>query len=228
MVRGSVRWPHQFTITLKGDQRVFTLNELPNHPTGTFPIARDDPAYQYDRNPNRIAAHNISFALPANPKLAPNPQCAPPGAVGVLLTGVFVFNALDDPGRDAVAHETQDRCQGHPQATGYYHYHSLTTCLDDRPGPDGNSKLVGYAIDGFGIFGSYENGRRLTTRDLDDCHGRTSTIDWDGRKVSMFHYVATPDYPYTVGCLRGGYDQSLSRKLMGPPPRRRPGGPPGG
>ena len=74
-----------------------------------------------------------------------------------------LFNALDAPGRDAVAHETQDRCHGHPQQNGVYHYHSLTNCIADKPGPDGNSPLVGYAIDGFGIYGRYENGKPLST-----------------------------------------------------------------
>jgi hypothetical protein len=50
-------------------------------------------------------------------------------------------------------------------------------------------------------------------------------VDWDGRKVKMFHYVATPDFPYTVGCLRGAYDRETVRAIGGPPPMRR--GPPG-
>lgn len=224
VVRGSVRWPHKFSVTRQGDKRVLISNDYPDHATGIFPIARDDPAYQFDRNPNRITQQNFRIALPANPQLAPQPQCAP-GVVGILLSGVALFNALDAPGRDAVAHETQDRCQGHPQQSGVYHYHSLSNCLDDRPGPDRNSKLVGYALDGLGIYGSYEDGRQLTSADLDACHGRTSIIEWDGRRVAMYHYVATPDFPYTVGCLRGTYDRALVRQIGGGPPRRR--GPPG-
>ncbi|HZD89997.1 MAG TPA: YHYH protein, partial [Pseudolabrys sp.] len=154
-VRGAVRWPHSFDIARRGDERVFTSNDLPNHPTGHFPIARNDPAFRIDRNPNSIRRQHIHFELPAHPTWAAHAHCAP-GAVGILLTGVALFNALDAPGRDAVAHETQDRCHGHPQAGGVYHYHSLTNCLNDKPGPDGDSPLVGYAIDGFGIYGSYE------------------------------------------------------------------------
>ena len=50
----------------------------------------------------------------------------------------------------------------------------------------------------------------------------TSEIVWDGRKVKMYHYVATADFPYTAGCLRGDYDRSIMRRIGGPPP-----GPPG-
>ena len=223
-VRGSVTWPHSFKVTRQGDRRVLASNDFPDHPTGHFPIARNDPAYRIDRNPNSIRRQRIRIELPANPKLAAHAHCAPP-AVGILLTGVALFNALDAPGRDAVAHETQDRCHGHPQQRGVYHYHSLTNCLKDKPDADGNSPLVGYAIDGFGIYGPYENGRQLTTADLDACHGKTSMVEWDGREVKMYHYVATVDFPYTIGCLRGGYDRAVMRAIAGPPPRRR--GPPG-
>ena len=203
---------------------------FPATPPGRFPISRSDPAFRYDTNPNRLRRQNIRLALPASPTLAARAHCAP-GAVGIMLTGVALFNALDAPGRDALAHETQDRCQGHPQQSGVYHYHSLSSCIDDKPGADGNSPLIGYAIDGFGIYGPYENGRQLTTADLDACHGKTSVIDWDGRKEKMYHYVATADFPYTVGCLRGNYDRRLVRAhrrsaarartlgRRGPPPR---------
>jgi hypothetical protein len=173
---------------------VLTSNDYPDDPTGIFPIARNDPGYRFDRNPNQITRQNFRIELPAHPKLAAQPRCAPP-VVGILLSGVALFNALDAPGRDAVAHETQDRCQGHPQQSGVYHYHSLSSCLADRSGPDGNSELVGYALGGFGIYGSYEDGRQLTSADLDACHGRTSIIEWDGRKVAMYPSWRRPISP---------------------------------
>ena len=42
------------------------------------------------------------------------------GPIGFLLTGGVFFNALDAQGKDAVAHEVQDRCQGHPERSGAY------------------------------------------------------------------------------------------------------------
>jgi hypothetical protein len=233
LVDGDVKWPSHYTITLKGDRRAFTTNDLPNHGTGTFPIAPTDDAYQYDRNPNSIKSQDFDFDLPANPQAADQPGCAP-GAVGILLSGAVLFNALDAPGRDAVAHETQDACQGHPQEGGVYHYHSVSTCLEDKRLPDGHSALVGYAVDGFGIFGRYgENGKLLTSADLDACHGHTHAIPWDGKMVVMYHYHATWDFPYTIGCMHGPYSQAVMQKISGfgnGPPRggrqgQRQGGP---
>ena len=45
-------------------------------------------------------------------------------------------------------------------------------------------------------------------------------IDWDGRKVKMYHYVATADFPYTVGCLRGDYDRAAGARHRRPAARR--------
>ena len=110
----------------------------------------------------------------------------------------------DAQGKDAVAHEVQDRCQGHPECSGAYHYHSLTTCLEGAGPAGAHSPLVGYALDGFGIHGRHgEGGVVLANADLDECHGHTHEIEWDGRRVSLYHYHATWEYPYTLGCFRG-------------------------
>lgn len=224
VVPGNVSWPYNFKMSLQQGTRVFTTNDFPSHGTGTFPISAGSDAYRYDRNPNSIAAQNMSLQLPANPGMAPAPACAP-GAVGILLSGAVLFNALDAPGRDAVAHETQDRCQGHPQVSGVYHYHSVSPCVDTRREADGHSALVGYALDGFGIYGRYgENGRELASADLDECHGHTHTILWDGKPLAMYHYHATQDFPYTVGCMRGRYRMSDVMTISGPPPTQRTGG----
>ena len=227
VVSGKVVWTPDFKMTVRGDNRIFTSNDLPNHPTGTFPIPTSDAAYQVDRNPNAIKQQSVSVTLPANPVAAAQPLCAP-GAVGILLTGSVLFNALDAPGRDAIAHETQDSCQGHPQQAGVYHYHWVTTCIDDKRLADGHSALVGYALDGFGIFGRFgEKGAALSSSDLDACHGHTHAIPWNGKMVVMYHYHATWDFPYTIGCFHGAYAQENVRAISGPPPQGR-GGPRGG
>lgn len=206
-VRGKITWPEaQFTITTSSGgrdvTRVATGNGLPvNTPTGTFPVAQDDPAFQIDRNPNSIRAQQVAWTLPRTPAAAAQPSCVPMGPIGVALNGVAIFNALDAGLRDAVAHEVQDLCSGHPEMRGTYHYHGPSPCLPNQTGAE---TLVGYALDGFGIFSMYDaHGRELTNADLDACHGRVSEIDWDGTRVSMYHYVLTREYPYTIGCFHG-------------------------
>jgi hypothetical protein len=200
-VDGSVTWPYSFSISTSGTQRVFTFNDLPKHPTGTFPISPSDDAYQYDRNPNSITAHSLSIQVPLNPVLSKK-QCVR-GEVGIMLSGALLFDGLDAGGRDAVEHEIQDSCGGHPQSGGLYHYHDLSACVSD-PYTGGQSALLGYALDGFGIYGKYDaNGKVLTNADLDSCHGRKSKVMWNGQLTKIYHYVMTTEYPYSVGCFRG-------------------------
>ena len=225
IVDGEIQWAqHAFTITLEGDTRLLQTNDLPDHPTGVFPIAPSDDAYAYDRNPNRITEQAL-IMLPANPTPANIASCLAPGAVAVLDSGVVVYDALDALTRDAVAHETQDGCQGHPQIEGQYHYHSLSECIDDAG--EGHSARVGYAMDGFGLYGVRgEDGAPLTNTDLDECHGHTHEIEWDGQMVTMYHYHATYEYPYTVGCFRG--TPALTAAPMGGGQQPAGGQPPAG
>lgn len=202
-VDGDVVWDnYKYEIKLEGDTRKLIGNGLPNHQTGVFPVQPTDDAHNYDKNPNAIKETQIVYNLPAVPALADAPSCVPMGAIGVMKTGVVIFNAVDLQGKDAVAHEIQDKCSGHPETTGQYHYHNLSKCIEETA--NSHSELVGYAIDGFGIFGMFgENGKELTNADLDECHGHTHEILWDGKRVVMYHYHATKEYPYTIGCLRG-------------------------
>jgi YHYH protein len=218
-VSGENAWDAVFAMKVEDGKRLFTTNDLPSHPTGTFPIGREEEAYKYDPNPHRIKAQEFAFQLPLDPILASEPSCVP-GAIGVLTTGSALFNALDAPGRDAVAHETQDLCQGHPQPAGVYHYHNVSVCVaDNRAETGGHSDLVGYLIDGFGIYGRYgEGGKLLTSADLDECHGHAHDILWNGKTASMYHYHATWDFPYTAGCMKGGVSMKAMKILSGPRP----------
>ena len=68
----------------------------------------------------------------------------------------------------------------------------------------GPSTVVGFAHDGFPIVVERDaRGNLPTNADLDRCHGRTSTIVLDGKKVEMYHYSATYEFPYFIGCYAG-------------------------
>jgi hypothetical protein len=183
-----------------------STNDLPTGQiTGTFPIASSDPAYAYDRNPNRISAQDFTWTVPADPSAAAAPSCLGLGPIGVSTDGVVFFNALDAGGRDAGAHEVQDACDGHPEMRGAYHYHTFSRCLATGASTRaGSSTLVGYAFDGYGIYVERDaKGDLPTDADLDVCHGRTSSVVWDGRQQVMYHYDVTLEYPYTLGCYHG-------------------------
>ena len=205
LVDGAVEWPEaSYRVRLSGSTRVLSGNGLPtSHTTGAYPISQSDDVYRYDRNPNAIRSQTVRFELPARPRKASSAQCISGGAVGVLDSGVALFHAVDATGRDAAANEVQDSCDGHPQISGVYHYHALPRCL--MTGSKGaHSKRIGWALDGFPIYGPRgEGGEYMRNSRLDACHGHTHTIVIDGRKRSTYHYHATMEFPYTVACFRG-------------------------
>ena len=110
--------------------------------------------------------------------------------------------SIDERNRDAVAYETQDVCDGHPQQAGQYHYHAVPSCL--LGASKGASTVVGFARDGFPIVVERNAAGELPTNaDLDECHGRTSPVLLDGEVVTTYHYSATYEFPYFIGCYRG-------------------------
>lgn len=206
IVDGQNTWDSEFSITLDGEQRLIAGNGLPSSVTGNYPTASSDDAYQYDRNPHSITEQNISYILATNPTIADESSCLDMGAIGIMINGTVFFNALDSSGRDAGAWETLDGCAGHPESTGEYHHHDLPDCVVEIGGDtgEGHSPLVGYALDGFGLYGHRsEDGETMTNETLDECHGHTHVVEWDGEMIEIYHYHATYEYPYTLGCYRG-------------------------
>ena len=71
-VDGNVNWDASYSETMSGGSRVITTNDLPrDHTTGVFPVQPSDPAYQYDRNPNQIAAQSLTYTLSASSNRSP-------------------------------------------------------------------------------------------------------------------------------------------------------------
>lgn len=149
------------SITVEGDRRVIVANGLPDHLTGRFPNAD---------NPNRIAAQQYRFTMPARPvaNATPTPLVAQP--FGIAVNGV-----LFDPGTAEYWHDDRgsgwhyeakgdafslglDANNAHVQPNGAYHYHGIPTALLKRLS-DGEAKitLLGWAADGFPIYGPWDH-----------------------------------------------------------------------
>jgi len=130
---------------------------IPTYDVGPFP----------DGNPNIPGNQNRLFRIPRSPQPAGVPTNTGLGAIGVWVNGVVMFNAKDARSynnlgfwnQNAVFVEADgfDSALGHPAMGGLYHHHqrpiALLTQLGDRPGV--HSPLIGYAFDGFPIYGPY-------------------------------------------------------------------------
>lgn len=120
-----------------------------------------------------------------------------------------------------------DSCVGHSDGKHQYHYHIPPFCLLDAMGlsvpstPDwwindegtevrayadmvtqfltssGSSPVIGFARDGFPIFGPYDDeGTLVTSTGLDECNGKI-----DG--LGNYGYYLSVDPPFAPTCLRG-------------------------
>lgn len=206
-VVGANIFDSEFNVALDGQgNRVITGNNLPTLPVGTFPIERNTVAWNYDKNPNNISSHVVNITFDAIPTVNDTPSCVGFGSNGISLAGSAIYQGSSTLGTDAAAWEILDNNGGHTDGTETYHYHYLAEAVLEELDPDdgGHSKLMGYMQDGFGIFGPRgEDGDILASADLDECHGHTHEIEWDGEIRNMFHYHWTYDFPYNVGCFRG-------------------------
>jgi hypothetical protein len=216
-MEGSVSLKSELKITESRTTRRFKSNGIPNHPIGVFPIAKDSPAYKYyaalpaegyeNAAEIPVAPYDLDVLLPLNPKIAKKPNCIKSLMTGFALTGAawHVEIAADSKANtfDPNAALPTDRCFGHPYE-GEYHYHGYSWKCMKKGTPGKQSPLLGYALDGFGIYGPLDaNGKVITNAQLDECHGRVGKVMFNGKMQNMYHYVLNNEYPYSIGCLKG-------------------------
>jgi hypothetical protein len=149
----------------------------------------------FSQNPNKIAEQNITFKIPLTPAADAAHSATPLGPIGVSLNGVPFFNQYAGPNLPLTNEiNSFDQYYGHPQQTGQYHYHAEPYYLTTNKGKDA---LLGFLLDGFPVYGPLENGKTVSTSDLDAYHGHTSvTADYPS---GIYHYHTTSTDPYING-----------------------------
>lgn len=156
----------EVNITVQGDYRYISSNGIPTS-HGPFP----NPG-----NPNSISAQSYQFRLPLAPVMPSQSQAVTRGAnFGVALNGI-PFDPLSadfwNEGRrthevsswnyEAMRNSIQfglDHNNAHVQPNGAYHYHGLPKVLYQKLSlgktPPDQMVLIGYAADGFPMYGLY-------------------------------------------------------------------------
>lgn len=219
-VNGSETMESEFEMIVDDTTRRMKGNGVPNHPMGIYPIPTNTLAYEvYGSLPAQgypnaaeipTLPYELDITVPRYPTVSEDgPYCLTPVVIGVATQTGATWHleyaaSADYQAVDPNAALFTDLCWGHPYET-QYHYHGYSwKCFPDQGKPGDHSPLLGYALDGFGIYGPYsENGVFVTNDDLDECHGHEHAIEWEGQTVPMYHYHVNNEYPYSIGCYKG-------------------------
>ena len=123
-----------------------------------------------------------------------------------------------------------DYCCGHPSPDNTYHYHKYPICINSPWADEGNSHspLLGWAFDGFPIYGPYVKAGVLAKDAAGDEGLNDFNLHTDAERGP--HYQVTPGkFPYIIGGY-WGTRQGLARRRSGAEGGHggRRGGPDGG
>ncbi|BCX49796.1 hypothetical protein HAHE_37040 [Haloferula helveola] len=150
---------NQVSIRVAGKRRIIQSNGIPDHDTGQFPSRN---------NPNSITEQSYSFEIPVKPEVSSRGTAVGHNLFGVALNGVVFDPATAEYYRNDRSSDWNYEALGgavdlglddhhaHVQPTGAYHYHGLPSGLFERlSGGKQQMTLVGWAADGFPIYGLY-------------------------------------------------------------------------
>jgi arylsulfatase A-like enzyme len=251
-VNRSIVFSGAFSISVQGDQCVFSTNVIPNHDFN-------------DGNtsfPNSVKAQNAQFSVTTDPLIA---ELVTPLSLNVnnaiLLNGVVVdllaagcfgiadgkigCNNINQAWRYDPMFVTNgfvvDTHNAHAQPDGTYHYHGSPKALFSNEDPQTPSPLVGFAADGFPIFGPYFDDTNTVRKALSSFKLKTGnrptdngqpggTYDGSYRddyeyvpqhgdldecngmlKNGQYAYYITDRYPYILACFKGEPDSSFTK-----------------
>ena len=214
-------WGSNVSVSVDGDTLIITSDGLPDH--GSL----DDYAL-FGGGTAGASANPVTLELPLVPEASSAQTATSLGAIGIAVSGAVFFNpyegdgttvALDDNFLDDDGNPFIDDCNGHPiPDSGQYHYHGIPTCISDVIDTAGeHSRLVGYLLDGFPIYGPNDEGGAAPS-DLDACLGHFGPTPEFPEGV--YHYHTSDSSPYISPCYAGVVDT-----VMGMPAGPGPGMP---
>jgi phosphatidylethanolamine-binding protein (PEBP) family uncharacterized protein len=165
---------------------------------------------------------NNAWKIPLNPAIAATTTTANDGPIGMAINGVPIFNPCKQGGcqnGDTKALGELDVCNGHAGRADDYHYHAAPNCLmAGQPASYWDTHPLGWALDGFAIFGYNDANGRVASRD-EVCGGNTSAV---ANAPSGYSYHVTDAAPYVLSCFRGTPSPDLAGQGAKFSPLRRP------
>lgn len=175
---------------------------------GCLAAAKPDVEEEYHNHcveclPEYFKDQVTTFVIPVTPKYVKSAQSFGRGGIGLAFNGV----KYDPPAPThaiLAAHTIAplDDHGGHVNPHGGYHYHAVTGSTKEIAQTDSHAPIIGYAIDGFGIY-ALQDKEGNEPNDLDECGGHADAI-------RGYHYHAgAPGGNQIIKCLHGlpGYTE---------------------
>lgn len=236
-------------ISSDGDTCTISSNAVPNHDfneNGGFvtPLSEQDQSYTVTASPS-LAETPTALSLRLDNAVFLNGVKLDLLAAGCFGVGDGRIGCRDvsssyryDPMSPGAGFRT-DEHNAHTQPDGTYHYHGNPMALFEQDDPTGPSPVIGFAADGFPIFGSYimdagslrkaipsyrlKSGNRAVGPG--GAYDRTFVDDWEYVAGSgdldqcngmiqdgVYGYVVTDRYPHVLGCFSGTPDPSFQKR----------------
>jgi hypothetical protein len=199
------------TIYLSGADVVIETTGLPNHTTPYW--SESHPLYVAptitsvaEMTPTRIDTsgrdNSSSVTVSTSPDLASSTTATALGAIGVAVSGAYLYNDQEGNGALDAAAGSLDYSGAHIGPTDY-HYH-----LEPLAFSDDDDKLNGIISDGFFIYGRKCNSTGTYPTNLDASGGHTSTTQFTDIAEYHYHiinelYATTGRYIIFVGPYQG-------------------------
>jgi hypothetical protein len=183
------------------------ITDVPDHKSPFFGVGNakyeayngDNPSFSTYINLNgmignpTLLSQNLTYTIPRNPVKTSSNTSTTGGPIGVSRNGVAFFNQYNGVGAllDDLEINNADQYLGHPTPTmagAQYHYHYEPKFLTAT---FGNSSFMGFLLDGFPVYGPYENNVKITTSMLDSYNGHVSaTEDYPNDKIYHYHVIS--------------------------------------
>ena len=170
------------SVTENDNFLIFKTNNLPDHQLTTT-------------NPNCAKEQNYKFLIPKNPRKlnAPLNIASSMQEIGIALNGVVIAGPYDSQNKIAPYNRVVDQCASHSDPQGMYHYHFAPLCMKNIANEEFVTNpliQIGWSFDGYKIKGLAD--RKTHYPEIDICNGH----EHDGE----YHYHATRDFPFFMGC----------------------------
>ena len=225
----SAKWNPTVKLAYSKSAVIMQPTGIPNHARDAYYAVPNAGVVVPDATTANIIADptkakTYKFTIPTTPKYSSSVTSTSLGSIGVMISGAVLYNPFEGDGKTVamasnftitnsagITASFVDKCAGHPTPDiGAYHYHGLPNCVTAKVDKVGKaSHIIGFALDGFPIYGDRDNkGKQVTAKNLDKCNGVNSATPEFPKGIYHYVLLGTADARSSIACFQGEVDVS--------------------